>query len=795
MGAVRMLAGLEIRRRIGRIIVVTLLVGVVGAVVLSSIAGARRSESALDRFNASSRSSQLEISVGTPTAAQLEAFSRVEGVESYAPLIGGAMMIPDAPQLQAIAEAVDTRFGDAVDRARVVAGRAANPNAVDEVTIGEALAAQLHLRLGDHLDGRSFSPEQIARLLANASAAGQPTPDGPEFRVRVVGIVRRPLDLGDRGASGGVLVLTPAFTHEYQGRIGSWDGTILRVRTRRGAPDVAPVAAAAHRIFGQSSRFKVQDLAIESQGAQSAIDAVSVALWVFGGVAAAAGLVAIAIVLSREISMTAAARTTLRALGVTRAQRIAVGGLQAVPVAVGGALVAVIGAAAVSPLFPVGVAKRAEPSPGVRVDSAVLALGAVAVVVGIAVIAFLAAFRASRPTGAELAPLTSRTSISGAASRARLSPAATTGVRMALDSGRGRSAVPVRSAVFAVIFGAVGVASVLMVTTSLDHLAVTPARYGWTWDFAFVPDDHRLVEPASPVSRVAGLDAAAEVDSIGIQLDGRPVTAWSWRSIRGRIDPEIVAGRLPSGRDEIALGSATLTELHKRLGDRVQATGNAGSHDYRIVGQAVFAKIDVPQPLANGAFFTGDGLEAVVNFEASGSAYIVGRAAFGSRLADVKRQVAAIPYVEPPIGPTVPVEVDRLRQVNWLPGALAALLSALALVAVGHALVTSVRRRRGELAVLKALGFDGRQIRAAIRWQATTLATVGLFIGLPLGLLVGSLVWRLIANGLGIATTPVIPVSGLLALVAAALVAVNAIAFFPARSAARARPAEALRSA
>ena len=141
---------------------------------------------------------------------------------------------------------------------------------------------------------------------------------------------------------------------------------------------------------------QVQDLAIESQGAQSAIDVLTVALWVFAGVAALAGFVAITIVLSREISLTAIDQTTQSALGLTRPQRIAVGGFQALPVALGGAVLAVVGAAAASPLFPIGVARRAEPDPGLRIDGTVLALGMVAVGAGVLLIAFLAALRTTR---------------------------------------------------------------------------------------------------------------------------------------------------------------------------------------------------------------------------------------------------------------------------------------------------------------------------------------------------------------------------------------------------------------
>ena len=76
VGTVRMLARCEIRRRWRSTVAITLLLGAVGAVVLATAAGARRSDTALERFNAFSRSSSFEISVGTPSAQQLLAFRR-----------------------------------------------------------------------------------------------------------------------------------------------------------------------------------------------------------------------------------------------------------------------------------------------------------------------------------------------------------------------------------------------------------------------------------------------------------------------------------------------------------------------------------------------------------------------------------------------------------------------------------------------------------------------------------------------------------------------------------------------
>jgi ABC-type lipoprotein release transport system permease subunit len=125
---------------------------------------------------------------------------------------------------------------------------------------------------------------------------------------------------------------------------------------------------------------------------------------------------------------------------------------------------------------------------------------------------------------------------------------------------------------------------------------------------------------------------------------------------------------------------------------------------------------------------------------------------------------------------------------------LAALLAGLALLAAGNALVTGVRRRRHDLALLKTLGFNRSQVRATVAWQATTLATIGLVVGIPGGVIVGRIAWGLVADGLGVATTVAIPTLALLVTVLGALVLVNLIAYFPARSAARTRPAVALRT-
>ena len=154
---------------------------------------------------------------------------------------------------------------------------------------------------------------------------------------------------------------------------------------------------------------------------------------------------------------------------------------------------------------------------------------------------------------------------------------------------------------------------------------------------------------------------------------------------------------------------------------------------------------------------TGDGFLPLYQTDENETHYLVARAAPGTDQAAIVRRYREIPRVQNIGTSTIPVEVDRLQQINRIPTAIAALLGVLALLAVGHALVTAVRRRRPELALLKVLGFDRRQVRATVAWQATTLGAVGLIIGIPAGIIIGRVVWQLVANGLGVSTEVITP--------------------------------------
>jgi hypothetical protein len=792
-----MLAGSEIRRRWRGTVAIMLLVGVVGAIVLATAAGARRSDTALERFNAFSRSSDVEIAVGHPSDEELESFRRTPGIAIMTRLRAYALQPEGTPEELAIGGPLDDQMGRTLDRSRLIAGRRADPSDPLEITIGETLAEQLGLGVRGHIDSVSFTQPQLD---AAFSGGGPMLPDGPSVRFRVVGIVRRPLDLSVRSGSGGVVVLTPAFEREYGDRMGVFT-EVLRVRTEGRPGDLTRVIAAARRQFGDEQTFGAQGLGIETEGARNAIDVITLALWIIAGVAALAGLAAVGIVLTRDISTSSLDQGTLNALGLTRRRRAAVAMPRTMVVAVGGALLAAAGAVALSPAYPIGVARRADPNPGLHADWTVLLLAIPLIIVVVLGVALLASVRATglTPSDHSLRPGRGTSAIVERAAGAGFRPALTNGLRMALQSGHGDTAVPVRSAFVGAIVGVAGVTAALVFAASLTHLVDTPRLYGWTWELTSeVPaakpcttaEDYGLAE--QPGVEAVGIVCSANQ---GIEVDDRPAAAWGFRSLSGTVEPEVVAGRAPRGPNEVALGAVTLDAIGKGIGDTVDLRGARGPREFVVVGRIVLPNFGSTQPLADGAAVTRDGFDQLYDPGENETQLLVAHLEPGADRAAIEKELSTGRQVQIVQSATIPVEVERLQQIDRIPVYLAALLGVLALVAVGHAVVTAVRRRRSELALLKVLGFTRRQVRATVAWQATILGAVGLLVGIPIGVVIGRLIWQLVADGLGVTPAVASPALWLLVTVPAALLLVNLIAYFPARAAARTRPAVALRSA
>lgn len=805
-GAVVLLARSVLRRQWRGLVVIVLLSGLAGGVTLAAFAGARRTSTSFDRFLVSSRNHDVIVfatSIGPRDVTRLRASPGVAGI-GYARQL--SLVRPDGDFL-AVGGPLDRSLFHDVDRLRIVTGRPPDPGRPEEVVVGEALARTQHLAPGDRLPVASYTQAQIDRL-QNDERNGAPPPLGPHVVLRVVGISRSPIDLSLQGAEGGLLLLPRAFVEKYGGRIGNFSGPtggVLLVRLRDGAAGVPRFLREARAVLGARS-FDVDPAALSVGGVQESVDVLAIGLAVFGVVTGVAGLIALTLVVGRQLSVVADGQQPVRDLGLSRRGRAAALALPVLFAVALGSLLAVLVAWLASPLMPFGVAGQAEPDPGLHFDAGALLLGLGATVVLLGTVTAVAAWVVARPRRGRDQRRRLPSAVSRLLENSGLRPATTVGVRLALEPGRGRTAVPVRSALIGIVVAVLGVTAVVVFTSSLDSLRTTPRSYGVPWD-AVVSDTRVQLGPSGSIcgrvrTRVTrDRDAAtvANVCSASITLDERAVGGIGIVALRGRFEPSVIDGRAPDGRNEVALGTKTMDALGVHLGDQVTARGGARTARYRVVGRVVVPSVGDAQAVADGAVFAGAGLSRLETTNSgSTSASIVVRWRPGVDPVAAARRLdrlrGIVGFGQPGVARVaVPLDVDRLAQTDRMPRALALFLTLLGLVAVGHLLVTSVQRRRRDFAILKTVGFVHRQVYGSVGAQATTVAVIGLAVGIVTGVAAGGLVWRAAAERVGVLVSVDVSVLDLALVALATIVLVNLVAAWPARRAARTRPALVLR--
>jgi hypothetical protein len=138
--------------------------------------------------------------------------------------------------------------------------------------------------------------------------------------------------------------------------------------------------------------------------------------------------------------------------------------------------------------------------------------------------------------------------------------------------------------------------------------------------------------------------------------------------------------------------------------------------------------------------------------------------------------------------------VVNAGQLGGQPIALALGLAAAAVLSLALTVLSLIRRRRQELALLKALGMTRRQVRVVIAAQTTLTLLLAEAVGGPLGIVGGRLAWQGFARSLGVVPVVEVPVLALILGLAALVVAGNLIACGPAAVAARTRPAAGVRA-
>ena len=277
-----------------------------------------------------------------------------------------------------------------------------------------------------------------------------------------------------------------------------------------------------------------------------------------------------------------------------------------------------------------------------------------------------------------------------------------------------------------------------------------------------------------------------------VRVGGVPVVAVGVEPLEGAVLPPAVQGRQVRSAGDLALGPATLERLGRKVGDVVELANGDHRHRLRIVGTTLLqSRLSNDLTLGVGALLTLEDLRRLVPDAAPNGflvAYAPGadpEAAFQSLRRDFGRTV---------LRPIDNEEVENLARVRGLPFLLAGLLALLGVGTIGHTLVSSIRHRRRDLAVLKTLGFVRGQVRATVAWQATGFAVLAVVAGIPVGVAAGRWAWILVNQGLHTLAGPVTPTLAVLVAAPVTVLVANLVAALPARAAAATRPAVVLRS-
>jgi ABC-type lipoprotein release transport system permease subunit len=535
---------------------------------------------------------------------------------------------------------------------------------------------------------------------------------------------------------------------------------------------------------------------------------------VLTGLAALAALAVIGQAMARQ---TAAERTdhhALSALGVRPREFVLLALLRTLLTGSAGTAAAVLIAVLASPLTPVGEARLAVPAAGrMSLDLAVVLPGALAVLAAVTAMSVWPAIRQARLLShPPWRPAPATVAAGRAAGQARLPAPALIGIRHAFE--RGRDGQPVGTALLGTVMAVAALCATAVFGASLAHLLSSPELYGAPFQAYFssdgTPGSQAKVD--GPVLKSLKADDAVKQITLGafveVNVNGRHVRTVAMTPVRGAALLSALDGRLPRGDRDIMLGVATMRATGARVGGSVRVTvadpdGTPHAASFHVIGRASLNAGS--GGLGNGAVMTTSGFvsaqcppgpkqSACQAAARSGLATeVLVRAAPGAAgKAALARHTGKYPTLTyRPGEPTVLVNFGE--SVNF-PLLFAVALSVFGAATLLHLLLVSVARRRVEAGLLKALGFVRRQVAAAVCWQATVVALVGIAIGAPLGIATGKVLWRVFATNFGVVPVAVVEPVLIAALAVGVLAGANLLAAVPALLAARSQPARLLRA-
>ena len=260
---------------------------------------------------------------------------------------------------------------------------------------------------------------------------------------------------------------------------------------------------------------------------------------------------------------------------------------------------------------------------------------------------------------------------------------------------------------------------------------------------------------------------------------------------------------------QVVLGASTLRSLHKHVGDTVQVRihgekpvtltivgtatlppiGVVGSSHLEMGTGAVLSYRIIPPAARNLFETTTPGPNAILVRTKGGAspAALASLQAIGQKT-DIASNGGSV------FGVLRPAEILNYGSLGTTPLLLGATLAVGAAAALGITLVTSVRRRRHDLAILKTLGFTRGQLALAVAVQASVAAVVGCIVGIPVGIALGRVLWDLFAADINAVPAPTVPGGTVLVVGVLALALAILVAMIPGRLAARTTTSQLLRA-
>lgn len=802
MGAVWMLGRSELRRHAGSVVLLAGVVALVVAVVLAFAAGARRTSTVVDRFVDATEARDYSVFRSSPQITEdpslVDAWradiESVDGVEQTG-LLRSALALAESDTDFYLTASPDGSTGYEVDRPLLIDGRMPALDSPDEVLLNVGAVEATGLGVGDSFAIGALSREQAGLLLTGALEfdAVEPVP----LELRVVGVGRIGEDLSGALRPTATAIGSPALYAEHADSVG-WFSALVSTVTDGTVTSDELIGVATARI-SPNEDVGVEDARDEwRQNAGDGARVSAFTLWTLAGIALVAGVLAIAQVVVRQIGLSAGATRSTRALGMSARQRAGAASLPAALGVVAGAVVGAPLSILATGAFPVSFARQVEPDPGIRVDPVSVVAGGVIL---LAVLLAVVALSGARARATPVSRSGSRPSIAARVSTMIERPVPRLGIGMALDGHLGAHGVPVRSALVGAAVAAAGLVGAVVVVSSTTRVIDDPASYGWMWTSK--PDV--IADDASIGPMLEELVASDDIDAVGdgrcgrFEVQGTPRMACALTPVKGSMQLRVADGRAPDGAAEVALGSEVLDELDVGVGDQVTLTGVDGSDvDVTVVGRAigplVFARIPgesvqvapdlmaelAPPELVGDFWFGFVGLRYAPGVDAS---------VFESQLQ--QEQPLAFTTASYAAPPSLLAQLDDMR---WLFLAGAGFLVVIGMVGLTHFLVVSVRRRRPEFGVVRAMGLRRTEVRRSVSWQAATVTGLGVAIGAPLGVVFGRAAWQFVVADQGLAAEPTSAGWAVLGVVLVSVAGGAALAVGPGWLAARPTPADSLRS-